>query len=159
MKMGNITSWLLLVVIISLGSCATSKKAARRASRADVLIRSAKTYVGTPYRYGGLDKRGIDCSALIQNSYKEIGFRLPRTSKEQSKIGKKVSINSLKRGDLVFFKFKDKGNKWNHSGMVTRVVSKDEIYFIHSSSSRGVVESNLMTDYYLKGFKKARRIF
>ena len=89
--------------------------------------------------------------------YKKIDVNLPRTAKEQSKYGKKIGWDNLKPGDIVFFKFKQKGEKWYHSGMITSVKG-EKIKFIHASTSKGVVESNLMVDYYRKSVKNFRRV-
>ena len=84
-------------------------------------------------------------------------MKLPRTSKEQSKVGNKRGWEGIRAGDLVYFKFKKKGSKWYHSGMITHV-SEKKILFIHASSSKGVVESNLLSDYYKKNVKNFRRV-
>lgn len=133
---------------------AQGKKKRRKIS---TVIQTARSYIGTPYRYGGNTKGGIDCSGLIQQCYKKINVKLPRTAKEQSKIGSSKSWGSIREGDIVYFKFKQKGEKWYHTGMITKV-TKNEIKFIHASTSRGVVESNLKSDYYRKNVKKFRRV-
>ncbi len=152
-------SVLMLILLIGLASTDLSaqKKKKRKQQRVDNVIATARSYIGTPYKWGGNTKRGIDCSGLIHNSYKTIGLKLPRTAKEQSKVGKKRGWEGVKPGDIVFFKFKEKRSKWWHSGMITSV-AKDRIRFIHASSSRGVVESNLMSDYYRKNVKNFRRV-
>lgn len=121
------------------------------------VISTAKSYIGTPYKYGGTSRSGMDCSSLIQKSYKTIGVALPRTAKEQSKIGSKKSWGTIREGDIVYFKFKQKRNKWWHTGMITSVEG-NSIKFIHASTSRGVVESNLMSDYYKNNVKSFRRV-
>lgn len=137
---------------------AQSKKKKYRQKQIATVIKTGKSYLGTPYKWGGTSRSGIDCSGLIQNSYKSIGIDLPRVSKEQSKEGKKKGWEGIRPGDLVYFKFKEKGQKkWYHSGMIT-FVGKDQIKFIHASSSRGVVESNLLSDYYKKNVKGFRRV-
>jgi len=146
----------LLIAGIFISSPAQKKKKKREA-KIEHVISTGKSYIGTPYRCGGNTKAGIDCSGLIHNSYKTIGIKLPRTAKEQSKVGKKRGWDGIRPGDLVYFKFKKKGEKWFHSGMIT-YVSKDKILFVHASSSRGVVESNLMSDYYKKNVKNFRRV-
>ncbi len=140
----------------------TAKKAERAApagEKAEQVISAARSYIGTPYRYGGIDKRGIDCSGLLLCSFKSANIPLPRTSTEQSSYGKPVSLYELKPGDLVFFSAKKWKGKVSHAGMVTEVRGKDEVIFIHSSSSKGVVESNLLSPYYREIFVKARRPF
>ena len=134
------------------------KKKKRRQQQISQVIQTGRSYIGTPYKWGGTSYAGIDCSGLIQNSYQSIGIKLPRVAKEQSKTGKKKNWENLRPGDLVYFKFKEKGQKkWFHSGMITRI-EKDRILFIHASSSRGVVESNLMSDYYRSNVKNFRRV-
>ena len=101
---------------------------------------------------------GMDCSGLLMRSFEAIDIYIPRTSKEQSKLGRKVTIHDLKEGDLVFFKTMKRKGRVTHAGLVTDARRKDEIMVIHASSSRGVVEVNLMSDYYRKAFTKARRL-
>lgn len=148
-----ILSILLLGVQPSLGQ---GKKKKRKA-QLQTVIGTAKNYIGTPYRFGGNTSSGIDCSGLIHNSYQAAGIKIPRTAKEQSKYGKSKGWDQIRAGDVVTFKFKDKREKWWHSGIVTRVAD-DQIKFIHASTSRGVVEDNLMSDYYKNNVKRIRRI-
>lgn len=129
----------------------------RKMKKIEKVISMAHTYLGVPYRYGGMGKDGIDCSALIYNCYRVIDVKLPRTAKEQSKIGSSKGWSNLRPGDIVYFKFKNKGEKWYHSGMIT-YVGDDDIKFIHASTSRGVTMSSLMSDYYKKNVKKFRRV-
>ena len=121
------------------------------------VIRAARTYTGTPYRWGGTTRSGMDCSGLLVTAFERCGLDLPRTSAEQSQAGRLVSLYNVAPGDLVFFA--TKGRRISHVGMVTEVRSKDDVQFIHSSSSLGVIESNLFSDYYRKNFVKARRLF
>ena len=135
------------------GQSRTSKKE----QKTHMLLSTVKSYLGTPYKYGGMSRKGIDCSALLHLSYRTVGIDLARTARDQSKYGKKIKWSRLRIGDMVFFKFKQKGEKWWHSGVITEV-SKNKIRFIHASSSRGVVESNLLSDYYRKNVQGFRRV-
>lgn len=151
---------LLLATTLAFSTQAVAgKKKKKKKLKADteLVVRTAQSYMGTPYKYGGTSKSGIDCSALIQNSFSKAGYKLPRVSKEQSKYGKKVKWKRLQKGDLVFFKFRKKGKTWNHSGLIT-VAKGKTVKFIHASSSRGVVESDLMADYYKKNITGFRRV-
>ncbi|HCX24928.1 MAG: hypothetical protein CMB80_20830 [Flammeovirgaceae bacterium] len=146
--------FIFFATFLAAPSFAQSKKKQKKIEK---VISMAHTYLGVPYRYGGMGKDGIDCSALIYNCYRVIDVDLPRTAKDQSKIGSSKSWGNLRPGDIVYFKFKNKGEKWYHSGMIT-YVGDDDVKFIHASSSRGVVMSSLMSDYYKKNVKKFRRV-
>ena len=149
----------IIILLLVLSSCASSKKLAERQRKIDYLVSTARTYLGTPYRWGGVNKNGMDCSGLLCSSFQSIGYDLPRMSEDQKKLGKKVKdINDLEVGDLVFFATGKRKRKVTHVGLVTEV-RDNGTYFIHSSSSRGVVESNIYSEYYLKRFRLGRRLF
>jgi probable lipoprotein NlpC len=121
------------------------------------VIQTARSYRGTPYRYGGTTRIGMDCSGLLCTSFKAIDVNLPRTSQEQSRFGHQVRPKDIRPGDLVFFGESRFSGKISHVGLVTDVKSKEEIYFIHASTSLGVIEDNLFSNYYQKIFLKAVR--
>ncbi len=146
----------LLIAGIFISSPAQRKKK-RRKQNIESVIATGRSYIGTPYKWGGLSRSGMDCSGLIYTSYKTIGVNLPRTAKEQSKTGKKRGWEGIRAGDLVYFKFKKKGDKWYQSGMIT-YGGDDKILFVHASSSNGVVESNLLADYYKNSVRNFRRV-
>lgn len=146
-----------LMVLLTVVVFSVSGQTRRKKKQIDHVITEARAYMGTPYRYGGMSKSGIDCSGLIYNCYKKIDVDLPRTAKDQSKIGSSKSWDAVRPGDIVFFKFKQKGEKWYHTGMIT-YAEKGDIRFIHASTSKGVVESNLMDNYYKSNVKKFRRV-
>ncbi len=121
----------------------------------DQVLSEAKTYLGVPYHYGGISRKGIDCSGLTTNAYKTIGVQLPRSSKDQSEYGKAVKRNQLVPGDLLFFSAQGK-NRIDHVGMVTKVLGQ-EITFIHATTSKGVRQDRLDTGYWVDKFRWARR--
>ena len=149
---------LFAIVVLVMSSCGASKKALVRQEKINTVVNTAKSYIGTPYRWGGTTRAGMDCSGLLINSYSSIKYALPRTSVDQSKIGKKVGMGKLETGDLVFFATGKKRRRITHVGLVTSVRG-GEVKFIHSSSSLGVVESSLSSSYYKKRFITGRRPF
>ena len=155
-KYGNLYFFIIIVLVVLMSSCTGSRNS--REKKEEVVISKARSYAGTPYKYGGTTTLGMDCSGLLMRSFESIDMYIPRTAKEQSKLGKRVTIGELKEGDLVFFKTLKKQGKITHAGLVTDARKKDQIMFIHASSSRGVIEVNLMSNYYQKAFVKARRL-
>ncbi|HAM36855.1 MAG TPA: hypothetical protein DEB40_10685 [Elusimicrobia bacterium] len=114
---------------------------------------SARSYLGTPYVWGGVTHKGIDCSGFTQNSYGENKVGIPRVSRQQWKTGEHIEWNDLREGDLVFFNTMGVGV--SHVGMV---VNAQGPKFMHASSSRGVVQDELSKKYYKTRYLGARRI-
>lgn len=141
-----------------IGGCAGARRAKIRAKQIDQVIQTARTYTGTPYKWGGTTRSGMDCSGLLINSFRSINISLPRQSADQALMGEKIKLKQLQEGDLVFFATGKKRREVTHVGLVTEVRAKDNIKFIHASTSLGVIETNIFSDYYLKRFRFARRI-
>lgn len=144
------------LILLVVTGCASSKKS--RTRQVDRVIKTARSFRGTPYKWGGTTRAGMDCSGLLINSFASIDYPIPRMSADQSKIGKKVKLKDIRRGDLVFFATGNKRRKITHVGLVTDVRGKEKVMFIHSSSSRGVIETNMYSTYYKKRFIMARRV-
>lgn len=121
------------------------------------VINTARSFTGTPYRWGGTTRVGMDCSGLLCTSFESIDIKLPRTSQEQSQFGNDVRMKNLQEGDLVFFGATKNSREITHVGMVTEVINDEEVKFIHASTSLGVIENNLFSPYYQKTFIKAVR--
>lgn len=154
----KIRFFLILIILIKpifFSSCSSTKKI--RNQNINKVVETARSYRGTPYRYGGTTRSGIDCSALIFHSFQPVGINMPRTSEAQSKMGKKVNGGKLEKGDLVFFSTGKSRRKVSHAGIVTET-SRGRVIFIHSSTSLGVTEDNLDNSYWSKAFRFGRRI-
>ncbi len=149
---------LYLFLFIVLISCGGSRKARVHDKQVSTVIQTARTYMGTPYKWGGTTRSGLDCSGLTTNAYKSINVSLPRQSVDQSNFGQKVKMKDLQPGDLLFFATGKKKNEITHVGIVTDVKGSDNIRFIHATTALGVVETNLNEDYYAKRFRNARRV-
>ena len=117
-----------------------------------LFVRVAKTFLGAPYRLGGSTLKGIDCSAFVKKIYQVFSVDLPRTAREQFRIGKKVEKDKLEEGDLVFFKTRRANN--THVGVY---IGNNE--FVHASSrNREVKVDNLNTPYFNQRFLRGVRI-
>jgi len=116
------------------------------------LYNAIQSWIGTPYRYGGTTKSGVDCSGFVGNIYQEVyNKKLHRVANDMQQDCTLISRSELKEGDLVFFT--------NSKGRVSHVgiFLKDDI-FAHSSTSRGVIISRLGDSYWSKHFYKGGRV-
>jgi len=117
------------------------------------VIKTAKSFLGTKYVFGGNTKKGIDCSGFIKTVMKKHGKNLPRTASQQASSGKHINKKKLRPGDLVFFK-----------NTYKRGISHVGIYlgnnkFIHASSgAKKVTISNLNKKFYQQHYAGARRV-
>jgi cell wall-associated NlpC family hydrolase len=156
---------LLLLLILTITSCKSKQKSITykhktsynvKQSKTERIIKNAKNYLGTKYKYSGTTKKGMDCSGLIYTSFKKESIQLPRRSIEIAKLGQVIPLRQIKKGDLLFFNTGNK-NKINHVGLVTKTTN-NKIYFIHASTKRGVIISSMDEKYYKTKFVKAKRI-
>ncbi len=118
-----------------------------------IFVRVAKTFLGVPYRLGGSSMKGIDCSAFVRKVYEIFDIRLPRTAREQARVGKWVSKEELEEGDLVFFKTRSR----RVTGHVGIYIGNGE--FVHASGKhRGVKVDSLASEHYSKYFVRGVRV-
>ncbi len=114
------------------------------------LLEQHRRWEGTPYRLGGTSERGIDCSALVQHVYRDtFDLELPRSTYEQVKEGREIDRQALKAGDLVFFR---PPGAYRHVGVYV-----GDGYFLHASTSQGVIISRLDNSYWQRYYWQARR--
>lgn len=121
-----------------------------------MLVKVAKSFMGAPYKYGGNTVKGLDCSAYVKKIYEIFDIQLPRSARDQFKVGSKIGKEELGVGDLVFFRTKRYVKYPTHVGIYI-----GEGNFIHSSSGHGrigVKIDSLTSDYYSKAYTGATRI-
>jgi probable lipoprotein NlpC len=105
-------------------------------------------WMGTPYKFGGQDKSGIDCSGLAQMLEQEVfAINIPRSTSQQINVIKRKYEEELVEGDLVFFDYD--GKKFSHVGVYLQ-----NGYYVHASSSKGVTITKLHDPYTYKYFSR-----
>jgi cell wall-associated NlpC family hydrolase len=119
-----------------------------------VILNEAMNLFGTPYRFGGITSRGLDCSAFTRLIYYRVaGIALPRTAREQINYGKPVKkISDLEFGDLIFFHTYSKKFA-SHVGIYL-----NDGLFVHAGTRYGVAVASLTSDFYQKRFIGGRRL-
>jgi probable lipoprotein NlpC len=152
----SLSAVLNLLVSIALCSC-SSLNVSKNHAKADILISEARTYLGVPYKWGGLSRQGLDCSGLVFRSFEKAGINLPRTTEGLVETGRKVKLKKTQPGDLLFFALSDKPGKVTHVGIVTKKINGRLPDFIHASTSKGVIESSLELKYYKEALRGVRR--
>lgn len=121
---------------------------------AEQLKKICGSYLGTPYRWGGMSRKGVDCSGLVGLVFRELkNIALPRSAADMMNLGSPVEFSELRAGDLVFF-------RWGFFGTVDHVgMCTGEGRFVHASSKLGVIESSLSDNYYRSHLIAGRRLF
>lgn len=114
------------------------------------IVKTAQSWLGVPYYYGGTTPKGVDCSGLVQNIYKQNGVELPRTSQEQFRSGVGVPSSQLKTGDLVFFSTSGAGA--SHVGIY---IGNQE--FVSATREKVEIQS-LNQTYWNQTYRGSRRV-
>jgi hypothetical protein len=116
------------------------------------VVAMALGYRGVPYRNGGSDPSGFDCSGFVQYVFNQVGTALPREVREQFRVGEQIDRNEIEAGDLVFFETVSRGA--SHVGLA---IGGGQ--FVHAPSSRGVVRiERLTSSYWARRYVGARRL-
>lgn len=143
---------MILAFCLLSGGCFSHSR--RGESPALSAAKLAEDYIGVPYRYGGRDpQKGFDCSGLTWYVYQRQGLKLPQTSRDQLKAGRKVNKAKLSPGDLVFFR-NVKSRRVDHVGIYV-----GQGRFVHAPGAGKKVERrDLSEKYYKSAYYSARRV-
>ena len=118
-----------------------------------IFLKQIKYYLGTPYKYGGTSRQGMDCSGFVSVVFREsFDIELPHNASQIYRKSQKIAPREFNLGDLVFFRTA-KTRKIDHVGIY---LVKN--YFVHASLSHGVVVSELTDKYYRSRFAGGGRI-
>lgn len=161
---------LFALIVAFFSSCGSSNKVTKSnvhksekiitksiSGKLDNIVDYAKTFEGTRYKYGGTTKKGMDCSGLVFTAFNKENIALPRISREMAKKGRKITLSQVAEGDLLFFQTNKSRRVINHVGLVVEA-KRGEVYFIHSTTSRGVIVSSLEEGYWKSAFVEVRRV-
>ncbi|MBO4587252.1 MAG: C40 family peptidase [Bacteroidales bacterium] len=122
------------------------------ASDNNALYEAINSWLGVPYKYGGTDRNGIDCSAFVGTIYKQVyGVTLNRTANDMLRNVTLIAKSKLREGDIVFFT--NRNGKVSHVGIYLK-----EGLFAHASTSNGVSVSRLDDTYWQKHFYKGGQV-
>lgn len=173
LKFRKIKSILALVIILLLSGGITSCRSHNKKEKAHIgetierpkgkkdhsmgqkVADEVMTWIGTPYSYGCSEKgKSTDCSGMVMVVYQEVtGIKLPRNSAKQAEFCHHVHHKDIKPGDLVFFATGKDRHKVSHVGIMI-----DHHRFVHASSSKGVMISEIKSSYWQKTFIKYGRV-
>ena len=122
------------------------------------LLSEARTHLGKRYSRGSKGPNAFDCSGFSSYVYRQFGYSLSPSSRDQYNQGEKVDRKDLRKGDLVFFKGRSTKGGVGHVGIVVNADDKGNFSFIHASTSRGITVSNCSEPYYASRFVGAKRV-
>ena len=160
-----------LLLALLLASCGAQRMAVSRAETQELsrklgftvnrkdnlpLMREVCQWLGTPYRPGGATRQGADCSGFVGAVYRDVYHKtLHRTVADIYKLDcRRVAKRRVKQGDLLFFNFQKR-----HRRQLTHVgIHLKRGYFVHASTSKGVMVNHLSQSYYKKGWRKSARV-
>jgi len=169
--MRGAASWMLAALALGLAACAAHRPQEPAAAQSGaaamsgvpriaapgetgasaMFVTAALTMVGQPYRWGGAEPGGFDCSGLVFYAARRAGFELPRTAREQAHSGVAVARAQVQPGDLVFLRL---ARKELHVG-----IAIDAGHFVHAPSAGGTVRiDSLASRPYANAFLQARRL-
>ena len=159
-KMAVKMAAIMLGLMLFTQGCGTSSRTSRafdsesrsRSVRIDYLLQEAhQEWRGTPYILGGVNRRGIDCSAFIREVYREyFNIKLPRHTRDQIRTGRSVRQTRIRPGDMIFFE--------TSRGVLHVGIAMKDGRFLHASTSQGVTISRLDSRYWSKRYLRARRV-
>jgi cell wall-associated NlpC family hydrolase len=143
------TGLFAILAALLMQGCSWGSRPDTEPIRNDAML-AALSQVGKPYRSGGAGPDGFDCSGLVQYSYALAGVQLPRSTRDQRKVGETVDFEDARAGDLLFYRF----DSW--SGVDHVALYLGDGHAIHApANGRAVVVTDVTSKYWRKNFVEA----
>ncbi len=122
------------------------------------LLSEARSHLGKRYSRGSKGPNAFDCSGFSSYVYRQFGYSLSPSSRDQFNQGDKVDRKELRKGDLVFFKGRSTKGGVGHVGIVVDADEKGNFTFIHAATSKGITVSSCNEPYYASRFMGGKRV-
>lgn len=130
---------------------------AHRDKQVDKVVNQAISLIGTPYKVGGTNKKGLDEDHFAVVVYKSVGVELPNSMDGQALKGERKYIGEIKKGDMLFFALSEGSKKLSSVGVVTNIIGGD-VYFVQCTSLTGVKQQKLNDPKWKSRYVKASRL-
>ncbi|TDR20381.1 C40 family peptidase [Marinicella litoralis] len=145
--------YFLVLILLCLYGCQHTVDSIDESTVLNKLYERHEQWQGVPYQLGGMSQQGIDCSGFVALTFAEMfDLNLPRTTHLQSQIKGQIPLDMIQAGDLLFFKIPQQ-KKYYHVGIYLEAG-----LFLHASTLKGVMISDLKTDYWQHSFWQATRV-
>lgn len=145
----------LLGCSVGASSIGMARKSSFSKKERSEIVEYASLMLNSPYRYGGRDKKGFDCSGFSHYVFKSQGIDLPVTSEAQATLGREIPIEDVEPGDIIYFKRNPMGRVFHVSIVYSN--DKEGIKVIHSTTQQGVIIDNISQSSYWKSMVKGAR--
>ena len=139
----------ILVLVLLISNCAVRTEPEKVWNLRDKIILLTESLIGLPYKFGGHEIDGFDCSGLVNYVFDCYGIPLPRTAKKQAKLKEKIKLKQAKPADILVFKLK---RRW-HTAIYT-----GDGYFIHAPNRKEVVRKEQLNKFWKKRLKYVIRV-
>lgn len=145
-NMVRLLTCLILLLATQPSNCSSPKTSEQQEREA--IIAKAQSLLGTAYRYGNCSpEKGFDCSGFVYYVFQSFNFDVPRSSKAYATLPK-TSLQEAKVGDIIVFTgYKNRSKTPGHVGIISKI-ERNKLFFIHSSTYKGVIESELYGSHY-----------
>jgi len=129
----------LALMILAAAFCRVRMEPRPAAEIRGKIVELARSLIGLPYKFGGSDIDGFDCSGLVHYVYASFGIELPRSASQQSRLRPRISLERAQPGDILFFKF---GRRWHAA------IYLGGTRFVHAPNEASPIREESLSDYY-----------